>query len=382
MKWIAPRAIVGLFCLAGCSTYMPSPNATINADAITFAILTELYCAAKELPGSDLKPYFGSDDKWIALIDMYLQASIEANASPAMSLLGPFNLAKAAPVGGSIGTFSAAIGGSFDETRTKLQEYKIYVNLQQLLSGTIGPGADGKKVDTGPSWAQFAENNGWPVWCENPNAGGTYLQGQLGLKEWLAPAVLVQEATIGYAPLAAPVIPAPPPPPTISNVYPSSGKTSGSDTVTITGANLDQVKNVYFKAPLQDQEPAKINRSTSMTLVVTSPKSPNDTPGIADIAIAGPAKSGSGAARAAEIIFATAKFVYIKPPGVGAGAGAQTQRSPAAKYCSRAQCHASCSPAGCADTGWESAKPDSWWDIYIYYQIRRHRRTSLYVVAG
>ena len=117
----------------------------------------ELYCAAKELPGSDLKPYFGSDDKWIALIDMYLQASIEANASPAMSLLGPFNLAKAAPVGGSIGIFSAAIGGSFDETRTKLQEYKIYVNLQQLLSGTIGPGADGKKVDTGPSWAQFTK---------------------------------------------------------------------------------------------------------------------------------------------------------------------------------------------------------------------------------
>ena len=63
-----------------------------------------------------------------------------------------------------------------------------------------------------------------------------------------------------------------PPPPTISNVYPSSGKTSGGDTVTITGANLDQVKNVYFKAPLQDQEPAKINRSTSMTLVVTFSK--------------------------------------------------------------------------------------------------------------
>jgi hypothetical protein len=45
------------------------------------------------------------------------------------------------------------------------------------------------------------------------------------------------------------------------------------------------------------------------------------TPGIADIAIAAPSKSGSGAAEGAKInIFATTKFVYIKPPGVGSGA--------------------------------------------------------------
>jgi hypothetical protein len=315
MKWIAPGAIFGVF-LAGCSTYLPGPNATINVDAITFAILTELYCAAKELPGSDRQAYFGSDDKWIALIDMYLSASIEASATPTVSLLGPFNLAKATPVGGTIGTFTAGIGGSFDETRTKLQEYKLYINLQQLLYGTTGKGAD-EKVAYGPNWARFAEINDWPVWCENPNAGGTYLQGQLGLKDWLAPAVRVQEATIGFAPLNPPAIPTAPPPPTISAIYPSSGSTEGNYPVYIIGTNLDQVKEVLFKAPLEEAARPPVipdkKASTSTMLVVTSPK--NMPAGISDIAIAAPAKSGSRAAEGAKInIYATAKFTYITPP--------------------------------------------------------------------
>ena len=91
-------AIAGVSCLAGCTTHLPGPNATINVDAITFAILTELYCAAKDLKSTDSAgnwiAYFDSQDNWIGSIDMYLSASIEASASPVVSLLGPLKLSK------------------------------------------------------------------------------------------------------------------------------------------------------------------------------------------------------------------------------------------------------------------------------------------------
>jgi hypothetical protein len=83
--------------------------------------------------------------------------------------------------------------------------------------GNTGPGWN-NTTHSVPDWATFAESNHWPVHCENPNAGGTYLQGQLGLKDWLEPAVRTQDATIEFAPLNAPSAPTPLPAPTITDV--------------------------------------------------------------------------------------------------------------------------------------------------------------------
>jgi hypothetical protein len=266
MKRIALGTLAGIFGLSGCTTLLPEPNATVNVDAITFAILTELYCAAKSLPGDGQPPYFASNDYWIAQIDMYLSASIEASANPLVSLLGPFNLAKATPVGGSTGSFTAGLAGTFDSTRTNLREYKIYVYLKRLVNGNTGLGSN-KTTESVPDWATFAESNHWPVHCESPNAGGTYLQGRLGLKDWLEPAVRTQVATVGFAPLnAPPPTPAPPvpPAPTISDVYPDKG-TKG-DQVFITGANFNKVTNVFF-----DHKTPTIIAASPTRLVVSAP---------------------------------------------------------------------------------------------------------------
>jgi hypothetical protein len=246
MQRIALATIVGLFSLVGCTTHLPEPNATINVEAITFAILTELYCATSELKDKNDFVYFASDDNWVVAIDMFLSAQIEASANPAVSLLGPYNLARAVPFGGSVGSFTSVFSGSFDETATNLREYKIFINLKYLLNGNplpkVGapppPKTSSPPPPFVPKWETYAEQRHWPVRCANPNAGGTYLQGRLGLKEWLAPAVNTQEATIGFAPLSAPASPPAPTPPTISDIFPSRGPTAGGYPVQITGTNF------------------------------------------------------------------------------------------------------------------------------------------------
>jgi IPT/TIG domain len=241
MKRIFSVILSAVLGLTSCTTFLPEHNATVNVDAITFAILTELYCAASQLTAHDQQTlYFASDDWWVAGIDMYLSASIEASANPTVSLLGPFNLAKAAPFGGTVGSFTSVFSGSVDEIRTNMREYKIYVYLKRLVNGISDK--DGNIIV--PNWKTFAEQNRWPVHCENPNAGGTYLQGQLGLEDWLAPAVLTQEASVRYAPLNAPPANPPPPAPTITDVFPSQG--SYNDMVTITGTNLSSVTKIIF----------------------------------------------------------------------------------------------------------------------------------------
>ena len=243
MKRIFSVIFSAVLGLTSCTTFLPEHIATVNPDAITFAILTELYCAATELTAHDQRTlYFASDDWWVAAIEMSLSAQIDASANAAVSLLGPFNLAKAIPVGGTVGSFTSVASGSVDEIRTNLHDYKIYVYINRLVHGYTDPKTN-KKVD---DWKTFAEQNRWPVHCENPNAGGTYLQGQLGLKDWLAPAVTTQEASVRYAPLDAPPAPPPVPPtptPTITDVFPRTG--SEDKTITITGTNLDKVTRLF-----------------------------------------------------------------------------------------------------------------------------------------
>jgi IPT/TIG domain len=243
MKRVFSAIFSAVFGLTSCSTFLPDHIATVNPDAITFAILTELYCAATELTAHDQRTlYFASDDWWVAAIEMSLSAQIDASASAGVSLLGPFNLAKAIPVGGTVGSFTSVANGSIDEIRTNLHDYKIYVYINRLVHGYTDPKTN-KKVD---DWKTFAEQNHWPVHCENPNAGGTYLQGQLGLKDWLAPAVTTQEASVRYAPLDAPPAPPPVPPtpiPTITDVFPRTG--SEDKTITITGTNLDKITRLF-----------------------------------------------------------------------------------------------------------------------------------------
>jgi hypothetical protein len=323
MKRILATIFSAALGLTSCTTFLPEHSATANVDAITFAILTELYCAASDLRGSEKELYFASDDYWVAGIDMYLQASIDASANPAVSLLGPFNLAKAAPVGGTVGSFTSLVSGSIDETRTNMHEYKIYVYLKRLVYGYT----DGKK--TVPNWKIFAEQNRWPVHCENPNAGGTYLQGQLGLEDWLAPAVRTQEASVGYAPLNAPPAPPPTPPPptpTVTDVFPRTG--SEKDAITITGSNLDKVTKLF----LGNQQIAKSNYTATATTIKFHPPVPLPTtpPGPANVTVEIDNGTDSGATATL-----TSAFAYVAPPPPSPAESA-TERAPA----SLAQSHA------------------------------------------
>jgi len=312
MKRSGLCAITGIVCLAGCATYLPGTNATVNVDAITFAILTELYCAAKDIPsgdfpGGDKEPYFGSNDKWIALIDMTLSASIQGAANPALSLLGPFNFPKGVPVGGSAGTFTTAIGGSFDETRTKLQEHKLYISMRQLVNGTRETLEKGVKRSPReePNWEDFARKNGWPVDCNAPNAGGTYLQGQLGLKEWLTSAALIQNATVRFAPLNAPPEQTAAAP-KITNIYPSTGLTTGGQLVTITGENL---------VVDPDEDEVWFGKLKATILRKTDEKNPSKPPSI--LVVRTPAVSGAGTV---DVVvktkggYAEGKFTFTNPP--------------------------------------------------------------------
>ena len=82
--------------------------------------------------------------------------------------------------GGTVGTFSATAGAGFDQTRTALRENKVFIYMPTLL----------KK-------GEVSEVND----CANPNADGVYLEGHLGLYEWLLPSVQTEQFTQKLAPL-------------------------------------------------------------------------------------------------------------------------------------------------------------------------------------
>jgi len=211
--------------LIGCTTSPPTPSSTVDAQQIIYTVVTELYCATKEIPtpqaGKKLQPgeqpinpsdiYFASLDNWVVGVDLYLSASVEASVSPSLSLLGPFNLAKAVPPGGTVGSFTSVFGGSFDQTRSNLREYKIYLFMPGLILGSQAPQyksptPSAKPLITLPpiqNWGDFTgatcdSNSGGTY---GRNSGNTYLVGRLGLKDWLQPAVYAQEASHQYAPL-------------------------------------------------------------------------------------------------------------------------------------------------------------------------------------
>jgi hypothetical protein len=134
------------------------------------------------LPSGQNEPndlYFNSKDNWVTAVDLYLSTSIEGVASPSVSLLGPFNPVKAVPPGGTTGTFTALFGASFDQTRTNLREYKLYIYMPELIK----------------RWKPSYETE-----YASPNQGRTYLAGRLGLEEWLAPAVLTFDKYQALAP--------------------------------------------------------------------------------------------------------------------------------------------------------------------------------------
>jgi hypothetical protein len=318
-------AAFACFFLAGCTTHPPRPSATADANAINFAVLTELYCAASELRGVDNKPFLASDNNWVALVDLNLSASVEGSVNPIVSLLGPLNLAKAIPVGGSTGTFASVFSGSFDQTRTNLREYKIYIYLKTLVKGDPT-----KKV---PSWDVFAKANNWPVNCDDPNGGGTYLQGRLGFKEWLAPAITTDEATQQYAPLNPPAAPPAPVAPTISDIFPKEGR--AGTPVSITGANFDTATVIFGKAsPIKIVHPKSdpTKPDTSGTLITVNAPAQPDLPegGAVDVVV----RTQAG-------MTASTKFTYLPPPivanaaapaattgGGGTGAASGSSQSP------------------------------------------------------
>jgi hypothetical protein len=177
---VAVILVVGVAVIGGCATYPPAPNATVSVPRIASSILNELNCAVQNLRHSrtDLQAFEPNDD-WSALMDLSLQASIEGVASPSISLLGPFNSIKAIPAGGTVGSFTGAVGAAFDQTRTNLRDYKVYIDINKL--------------------AQYA--------CEAPDQRGIYLAGELGLNEWLTPSFEEQETTRKLAPPNLPLLP-------------------------------------------------------------------------------------------------------------------------------------------------------------------------------
>jgi hypothetical protein len=254
------------FFLFGCSTHLPEPNATVNVEAITFALLTELYCASDQLPANDGTPYFGSSNNWVGLIDLNLSASVEASANPSVSLLGPFNPSRAvAPNGGTTGTFTSLFSSSIDETRTNLREYKMYIKMPALIQ----------------NWRQFAADHAWPVDCLHPNAGGTFLQGRLGLKGWLAPAVRVEQEAVNFQVLNLPAGPGVPTPPSISDIDPKNGPVNTP--VHITGVNLPTkdftVKFGSVAVPPADVEVPK-NASGTLIIAKAPPPDANASPSV------------------------------------------------------------------------------------------------------
>jgi hypothetical protein len=289
------------FFLFGCSTHLPEPNATVNVEAITYAILTELYCASIQLPGNDGNPYFGSNDNWVGVVDLNLSASIEASANPSVSLLGPFNPSRAvAPNGGTTGTFTSVFSSSIDETRTNLREYKMYIKLPALIK----------------NWRQFAAAHAWPVDCFHPNAGGTFLQGRLDLKGWLAPAVRVQEAVIDFEVLNPPAgSSAGAPAPTISDIYPKNGPARTS--VNITGANLP-TKNftVFFGNKSVPSADVKVPDTSGTLITVKAP--PPAAPGPVPVTVV--TKAGTTATALSPFTY-TNESAFAAAAGTGGGGG-------------------------------------------------------------
>jgi hypothetical protein len=164
MRRFALCAIAAL-SLVGCTTSPPTSSTTVNAQQVIYSVLTELYCAVTatdfQLKVSELQDgtsapsvqnsYFASADNWVVGVDLYLSASVEASVSPSLSLLGPFNLAKALPAGGTVGSFTSALGGTYDQTRTNLREYKLYIFLPPFIRGKdyFGAGAASTVDDWG-----------------------------------------------------------------------------------------------------------------------------------------------------------------------------------------------------------------------------------------
>jgi hypothetical protein len=212
MKNYLFTASAALF-LFGCTTTPPRPNAAVNAQQITYAILSEFYCAATEKPvppPSQLAysdtvavplptkappvtlpaTIFNPNDQWILALELNLSASIEGSVAPSISLLGPLNAFRAVPTGGTTGTFTTALAGSFDQTRTNARDYKIYIDVNQLLGQGSG--------DPAHNWLHSGHST--TADCLNPNGDSTYLAGHLGIDEWLAPAFYAQLITRGFAP--------------------------------------------------------------------------------------------------------------------------------------------------------------------------------------
>jgi hypothetical protein len=175
---------VALFFLASCTTYPPRPNAKVSVPIIADSVLNELNCAVRDLRDWNKTYAFNPNDDWTALVDLSLQASIEGSVSPSISLLGPFNSVKATSSGATVGSYTAAFGASFDQTRTSLRDYKFYVDINKL-SG------DNNTLRGNHCHPSFEK--------------GIYLAGKLGLEEWLGPAVEEQQLTRQFLP--------PPPPP-------------------------------------------------------------------------------------------------------------------------------------------------------------------------
>lgn len=163
---------LALFLLASCTTYPPRPNAKVSVPIIADSVLNELNCAVRDLRIEYPNYGFNPNDTWSALVDLSLQASIEGSVSPSISLLGPFNSVKAISPGATVGSYTAAFGAGFDQTRTSLRDYKVYIDINSLSAN-----------DCYPSYEK-----------------GIYLAGKLGLKEWLRPAVEEQKLTRQFLP--------------------------------------------------------------------------------------------------------------------------------------------------------------------------------------
>jgi hypothetical protein len=197
---------IAALCLSGCTTSPPRPNAAVNAEQITYAVISEFYCAVRNLKSQRLQ-VFNQQDQWILAVELNLSAAIEGSVSPSVSLLGPLNAAKALPTGQTANGFTVALGATLDQTRTNARDYKVYIDVNHLMNEPDPPATKPSDDPNFPTsdWKSVASSLIGPVKCETqePNSFRTYLAGNLGIEDWLGPIYYTQFNTRQFAPAPA-----------------------------------------------------------------------------------------------------------------------------------------------------------------------------------
>jgi hypothetical protein len=181
------RIVFLVLALASCTSSPPTPNPTVVEHDIVESVLKELCRAVISIQGvasqgnpGALNEHFRANNGWIVLIETSLKTDLEGTVNPSASLLGPIIPGLLVPKGGTAGSFGAAASATFDQTATSLRDGKRYVVLDALLNSQLCP-APGS-----PEYTEIFHNR--LMYTSDKK----YLEGKLGIREWLWESVSAQ----------------------------------------------------------------------------------------------------------------------------------------------------------------------------------------------